>query len=68
MPNGLMKKDAIKKLLRQFRNRLTLLEKYRDMDLDKEILSCMNEINKLKSLLKEMIKDEKDKNKLKKED
>ena len=49
-----IKKKAIKKLLRYFRTRLTLLEKYRNMNLDKEILDCMNEINKLKNKLKEL--------------
>jgi hypothetical protein len=58
MPDGIMKKNAIKKLLKYFRRRLTLLEKYRDMDLDKEILDCMNEINKLRKKLKELLEDE----------
>jgi len=58
-----MKKDAIKKLLRYFRGRLTLLEKYRNMDIDKEILNCINEINKLKKELKEIKEDEKIQNK-----
>jgi len=49
-----IKRKAIKKLLRYFRTRLTLLEKYRNMNLDKEILECMNEINKLKNKLKEL--------------
>jgi len=49
-----IKKKTIKKLLRYFRTRLTLLEKYRNMNLDKEILDCMNEINKLKQELKEL--------------
>ena len=49
-----IKRKAIKKLLRYFRTRLTLLEKYRNMNLDKEILDCMNEINKLKQKLKDL--------------
>jgi len=54
MPNGEMTKDAIKKLLKYYRGRVTLLEKYRDMDIDKEILNCLNEITKLKERLKEI--------------
>jgi len=50
--------NRIKKALSFFRRRLTLLEKYRNMDIDKEILKCMNEINKLKQKLKEMNKDD----------
>lgn len=47
-------KDAIKKLLKYYRGRLTLLEKYRNIDINKEILDCLNEINKLKERLKEI--------------
>ena len=54
MPNGEMKKEAIVKLLRYYRGRLRLLEKYRDMEIDKEILHCLNEISKIKDKLKDM--------------
>ena len=54
--------DAIRKLLKYFRGRLTLLEKYRDMDINKEILDCLNEINRLKEKLKGIV-DEENKNK-----
>lgn len=57
-----IREKAIKKLLKHFRSRLTLLKKYREMDLDKEILDCYNEINKLKQLLREIY----EKNKIKK--
>jgi len=53
-----LKEKAIKKLLRYFKGRLTLLEKYRDMDINKEILDCLNEIKKLKDKLKEIEEDE----------
>jgi len=54
----LMLKASIKKLLRQYRYRLAILNRYRDMDINKEILHCMNEITKLKQQLKEIRKDE----------
>ena len=44
----------IKRQLKHWRYRLTILNKYRDMDLDKEILDCMNEITKLKKRLREI--------------
>jgi hypothetical protein len=53
-----IRKRAIKKLLKYFRGRLTLLEKYRDIDIDKEILNCLNEIKKLKDKLKRLRKNE----------
>ena len=50
----LMLLATIKRQLKHYRYRLTILNKYRDMDLDKEILDCMNEIKKLKDRLKEV--------------
>jgi len=44
----------IKSLLRNYRYRLTILNKYRNRDLDKEILDTLNEINKLKKKLEEL--------------
>ena len=43
-----------KKQLRYYRGRLTLLEKYRELDIDKEILDCLNEIKRLKKKIEEM--------------
>jgi len=54
MPNGEMTKEAIKKLLRYYKGRVTLLEKYRDINIDKEILDCLNEITKLSDRLKDL--------------
>jgi len=54
-----LKIKTIRKLLKHFRSRKTLLEKYRDMDIDREILNCLNEINKLKRKLEEAIKEKK---------
>ena len=47
-------KKIIRKQLRYYRGRVRLLEKYRNMDLDKEILDCLNEIKKLKRRLEDM--------------
>jgi len=49
-----LKIKTLKKLLKHFRGRKTLLEKYRDMDIDREILDCLNEITKLKKQLDEL--------------
>lgn len=49
-----MTKEAIKKLLRYYKGRVTLLEKYRDINIDKEILDCLNEITKLSDRLKDL--------------
>jgi len=46
-----MRKE-IKKEIASLRRRINLLDKYRDMDIDKEILSCYNQINRLKERLK----------------
>jgi len=53
-----VKKNAINKLLRFYKGRLKTLEKYRDIDINKEILDCINEINKLKKELRELEGDE----------
>jgi len=52
-----LKIKTIRKLLKHFRSRKTLLEKYRDMDIDKEILDCLNEINKLKKQLEDLMRE-----------
>jgi hypothetical protein len=47
-------REHLKKLIRHFRYRKAILEKYRDKDLDTEILHCMNEINRLRKMLIEL--------------
>jgi len=49
------RKKAIEELLLYYKTRLSLLEKYRNMNIDKEILDCINEINRLKQELKKLL-------------
>jgi len=49
--------DLIKmceELIMQLENRLEILEGYRNMDIDKEILDTLNDIRKYKNILKEL--------------
>ncbi len=46
--------DMCKKLLRSLRGRLKTLEKYRDTDIDGEILHILNDIIKYKQKLEEL--------------
>ena len=55
-----LKIKTTKKLLKHFRSRKTLLEKYRDIDINTEILDCLNEINKLKKQLEDLKNEEKE--------
>ena len=46
-----MKIRILEKLIEELNNRLETLEKYRKMDLDKEILHILNERNKYRQQL-----------------
>ena len=47
-------REHLKKLLRSWRYKLAVINRYRNRDLDAEALECMNEINKLKTRLKKL--------------
>ena len=53
-----MEKDLIKtlcqSLIKTLEARLHQLEGYREMDIDKEILDTVNELNKYKKILREL--------------
>ena len=49
---------ALKSVIKKLKSRLTLLDKYRKKDLDKEYLDTLNELNRRKKELKELDEDE----------
>ena len=52
-----LSKNMCKKLIKELEGRLDFLEQCRHMDIDKEILDTLNNINKYKLLLKKLNKD-----------
>ena len=58
MNNTILKKKCVEDIIRILNDRIELLEKYRDIDINKEILDCLNLKTKYVVMLKEMVDDE----------
>ena len=53
-----LKKKCLLDTIKTLDYRINILEKYRNIDIDKEILDCINLKNKYTIMLKEMVSDE----------
>ena len=53
-PKDIIRKKHLKKMIKELEGRIKLLEEYRNKDINKEILDCLNLKNKYDKMLKKM--------------